>query len=108
MDTTTTHTVSVSFGRNVGDTPMPERDWATFRSSVAALVPVQYGSFTSDAGKWNGNAEESALILGTVNSQELAFLRTRLAELAAEYRQDGIGLLVQNDTDTVIEAAVTR
>jgi hypothetical protein len=41
-------------------------------------------------------------------SAELARLRARLAELAAEYHQDGSGLLVQAGTDTVIAAAVTR
>lgn len=104
-----THTVSVSFGRNIGHTPMPDQEWARFRESVIELVPTRYGVFTSDAGTWQDDVvEESALVLGTVTDQELARLRDRLAELAAEYKQDAIGLIVQDGTDTLILPAVAR
>jgi hypothetical protein len=95
-------TVSISFGRNINGVPMPLSNWHCFRDAVAELVPNKYGIFKSDTSNWQGEHEESALVLGTIARGDLVRTRLALASLAALYSQDAIGLIVQGDTETLV------
>lgn len=59
--------VTVSIGRNVGDTPMAEGAWAEFISEVSLYVggitraTARYGPFLG-TGEWNGVAEDTATL----------------------------------------------
>ena len=95
-------TVSISFGRNINGVPMTLENWHSFRNAVADLVPNKYGTFKSDTSNWQGEQEESALVLGTIARGDLTRVRSALASLAKLYSQDAIGLIVQGDTETLV------
>jgi hypothetical protein len=96
------HTVYVTIGRNIGETPMPDMAWKNFRSATSTVVrgyskvisgimsdPVE---FRSDASHYNGEAEESSIFV-MFNSVAGAQLRERLTELASVFGQDSIALV---------------
>jgi hypothetical protein len=99
------HTVAISIGRNIGSTPMGPDRWDDFLESVRDLLSVEY-STAFGSGRWVDPdgvevVEESAIILGVVGDP--GSVRSVLAELAVRFEQDGIGLLVVEGTDTVVE-----
>lgn len=104
-----THTVTISIGRNDGpDTralgravPMAPERWDAFRDAVATSVDVVYGT-GHGVGTWEGVSEDTFLLVGTV--ENVTQLRAKLAELAADYRQDAIGLVAQAGVDTMVSA----
>jgi hypothetical protein len=104
-----THTVTISIGRNDGPAtrslgravPMAPPEWDSFRESITLAVDVVYGT-GHGTGEWEGVTEETFLLVGVV--ADVVALRARLAVLAAEYRQDAIGLVAQLGTDTAVSA----
>lgn len=92
----------VTIGRNVKGVPMRGEKWEAYRSSLR-LLAHRYGRIITRAqgvGVWKGRTEETYLIvfilppvIGQVARQVLT-LRQDLAELARDYQQDSIALLV--------------
>jgi hypothetical protein len=105
-----THTVTISIGRNDGPltrelgvaVPMLPHLWDAFQGSVTAVLTATYGT-AHGVGEWDGIAEDTFLVIGQV--ENLEEVRAKLAALAAEYRQDAIGLVAQSGTDTEVRAA---
>lgn len=103
-------TVTVTIGRNDGPAtrearsavPMSPEVWDAFQIDVRATLDVVYGTGTG-TGEWDGIAEDTFLAVGLVS--DLDRVKARLAQLAADYRQDAIGLVAQVGTDTQVEAA---
>lgn len=105
----TMFTVTVTIGRNDGPAtrearsavPMSLEIWDAFQTDVRASLDVVYGTGTG-VGEWDGITEDTFLAVGLVS--DLGRVKTRLAELAADYRQDAIGLVTQVGTDTQVRA----
>jgi len=89
--------VYVVIGRNVGDQPMSDWAWETFRANVrgtlSATVGVPDFEVTGPGGSWDGVAEDSAVftVLDPKPGDE-GRLRSMLARLARFYRQESIAL----------------
>jgi len=105
MQETLQATVSISFGRNINGVPMSLEHWHSFRGAIADLVPNKYGVYNSESSNWQGEEEQSTVVLGTVSRADLVRVRASLASLAALYSQDAIGLIVQGDTETLVYPA---
>jgi hypothetical protein len=96
---TVVNEVSVTIGRNVGDTPMSREDWAGFRQHITAalkeLEPQVIFEYLGE-GEWHGVKEESARIVALFpvrhDAATLAYLRRFLKSWAALYDQDAIAL----------------
>ena len=103
-------TVTVTIGRNDGPAtratrsavPMSPEVWDAFQIDVRATFDVVYGTGTG-TGEWDGITEDTFLAVGLVS--DLDRVKARLAQLAADYRQDAIGLVAQVGTDTQVTAA---
>lgn len=111
-------TVTVTIGRNIGETPMRKREFDTFQSAALAILSLHTTGQTwiethIGQGTWLNEAhdviqEESAkiTILG-VESKDMAAIQLALSVLADTYEQDAIALsfgesvLVQRATSTV-------
>jgi hypothetical protein len=96
------HTVYVTIGRNIGETPMSDMTWNTFRSATAGIVrsyskvisgimsePVE---FRTDKSHHNGESEESSIFV-MFNSVAGGMLRERLTELGSVFGQHSIALV---------------
>jgi hypothetical protein len=96
------HTIYVTIGRNIGETPMPDMAWNNFRSATSTIVrgyskvisgimsdPVE---FRTDKSHYNGESEESSIFV-MFNSVAGGMLRERLAELSTVFGQDSIALV---------------
>lgn len=104
------YTYTVTIGRNVGDVPMSDLDWATFEDEVnEALVTVPYERQIAflethrGTGVWQGVAEESVKVTMALISalpeesegcRDLLALRNKLFRLAGLYGQDAIALTI--------------
>lgn len=96
------HTYTVTIGRNVGTTPMPERDWAAFQRQVEYALSESLGwgepypERHTGVGVWDGVTEESFKVTAFTNypadPYSVSLLRDRLAVLAGDYNQDAIAL----------------
>jgi len=103
-------TVTVTIGRNDGPAtrqarsavPMSPEVWDAFQTDVRATLDTVYGTGTG-TGEWDGIAEDTFLAVGVVS--DLGRVKARLAELAADYHQDAIGLVAQAGNDTQVTAA---
>ncbi len=92
----TTLTVWVSIGRNVGSDPMNDQDWSDFFAHVHTACLVWGNVVTNVTGRsfWNGDEEETKLILVTIpTAYGPENLRRSLARLAAQYGQEAIGFV---------------
>lgn len=95
----------VSIGRNVDGVPMSEQDWCDFFAHTHTACLVWGNVITNVTGRsfWNGDDEETRLILVTLSEPwQEANLRTSLARLARQYRQEAIGFVGGPGTDTLI------
>jgi hypothetical protein len=99
-------TCVVTIGRNVGTSPMGADDWARFRSAVASVFSVTFGTFDG-VGRWTDDAtgaevvEDSHAVVGVVDDVDLA--RLVLAAAADAFGQDGVGFVVNaGGTDSVV------
>ncbi len=102
-----THTYWTSIGRNVGTVTLADDDWQAFTDDLLSLVcGIPSTDIIDDVldgrSSWEGVPEDSYLILFTIDDHHLADLRSELARLAKQYRQDGIGLVGGPGTDTVV------
>lgn len=94
-------TLTVTFGRNIGDVPMDLDRWAEFSWKARETVRDFTSELWADGvsrSQWLGTPEESRVLYGpvkpTVNDLNLRQLRARLANLATQYGQEAIGLSV--------------
>lgn len=90
-------TLTVTIGRNVGDQPMPHDQWESFRRSVRRTLETAGGEVWADAryrGQWEGIHEDAAIVHALVDDEAVDPVRITLAELAALYGQEAIGLAV--------------
>lgn len=99
------YVITVTIGRNVGETPMSDASWAEYRSDVAALlddlatfVVNPTFEFHNGYGEWHGVAEDShkATLMSTheFDQSDISWLRRSLSHLCRKYEQDAIALTV--------------
>lgn len=92
--------VAISFGRNIGNAPMPEREWRKFRRDVDNTLTETVGAPDTHhygTGVWNGVKEESAIVTVFEPREEyVPLLVNRLSELANRYDQDAIAVTTGN------------
>lgn len=90
--------ITISIGRNVGDTPMTRAAWDNFHADIVATITVPdsdvYVPGAHSVGEWEGVPEESRTYVASVPEEYVPAIRTRLAHLAHAYRQDAIALTV--------------
>lgn len=102
------HTYWASIGRNTrnGGT-LSDADWARFMARLRDDIVQSCGgtiiTSVTGPGEWNGDSEDSHLILFTIAPEYVAPLRHRLQWLANLYLQEAIGL-VGGPGDTLIYA----
>lgn len=88
--------VTVTIGRNIGDTPMHRLYWEGFQDTVASAVrdllrpTLTFGPFTGD-GEWDGVTETSSVLIAVTSyPASVDAVEARLAGIAADYDQDAI------------------
>lgn len=98
--------VTVTIGRNVGlpdhdlgqkGQPLHEGDWFTFRVHVRDLVAEAAEAVytvADAAGEWQGEAEDSFLVVAEVPERRLERLEHRLERAAGLFGQECIALTV--------------
>lgn len=95
-------TVTVTIGRNVGDTPMSPERWATFKNQVAWDVNISsrvvHVKRAASVGQWNGVSEDSATWVCECNDAGIAELVDRMARRAYAFEQDAIAVTVGETT----------
>lgn len=99
------HYIAANIGRNVGDKPMSESAWGSFKLDVETTL-FQAGARLEDAhgiiegvgGEWQGTPEESAhvwqLLTDAPSASAIADTKHALKILARAYGQDAIALIV--------------
>lgn len=94
-------TLTVTFGRNIGEIPMDLDSWAEFSWKAREIVTDFTYELWADGvsrSQWLGIPEESRVLYGpvkpSINDRNLRTLRARLANLATQYGQEAIGLSV--------------
>lgn len=89
-------TITVSAGRNVGDTPMDDGRWAMFCEDITLGVNLsghQVLFVGTGDGIWEDTVEEAFTIVAlTTESSDTDALTRWLADLAPQYRQDAIAI----------------
>ena len=104
--TRTPQTVSISIGRNIGETPMSDLDWSTFKAltlSTTKLGGVPILTKADGKGFWLGQEEDTFVIIAQVPSKVSAdYLGSLLAQIARRYGQDGIGFVVAPSEASVL------
>jgi hypothetical protein len=92
-------TVMVSIGRNVGNTPLSDRDWTFFLNDAADVIRRQFedAEFHFGKGVWDGISEDSVHITvyreSVTEGMRYAY-REGLSRLARHYGQDAIALTI--------------
>lgn len=100
--------IQVNIGRNIGDTPMSDHLWDTFRLAVsqAICLSVRTTDYVSESGNelhkgvgyWQVGEEESAHISRfDERGYDLVQLKNDLRELAKQFEQDSIALIVGSE-----------
>ena len=89
----------VSIGRNVGELPMDEDRWATFRGKVLAAVRAYTGEiyfYGVGNGLYEGKVEESFTAIGeTIDDVWLTSkFVAKMTEVAKEYEQEAIAITI--------------
>lgn len=96
------YSITATFGRNVGSTPMTLTNWELFKGDVAADMQAALNTPTHELhtgkGVWQGVEEESAKVTILRESEptasELDATRRFLSELARQWGQDAIALTI--------------
>lgn len=109
-DAVPTATAWISLGRNRNDCdePLNGSAWQAFKSNLDELIEAHDGITVCKVNgdsSWNGESEETALVLVTFPRANVPHVRLNLAALAYAYCQDGIGFVVQSGTDTYVAAS---
>ena len=105
----TTHSITVTIGRNVGDVPMSERRWHEFDTDVQGTLANNVFARQIIAverhlgrGSWEGVEEDSIkityLLKSALTDEAIATLSRDLSELAWFYDQDAIALTIGTST----------
>lgn len=92
---TRTKTVTVAIGRNIGDEPMDDDRWTTFKSDTVdalAFNGYEIHSTSEGTGYYQGKGERTFVVVASVEPRFLAGLYHILANLAGNYEQDSIAL----------------
>jgi len=94
-------TVTVTIGRNIGDSPMSPDTWNQFSYETLQAVETYTSALWVNAPSrsvWQGVPEDARAFYGPLRDgsgpSELRRLRARLANLATQYGQAAIGLSV--------------
>lgn len=89
-------TITVSAGRNVGDTPMDIVDWERFTADIVALVESTGHTVLFEGtgkGVWDGVVEQAFTVVALVEwGAETDQLTAWLGDLAKGYGQDAIAI----------------
>ena len=100
-------TCTVTIGRNIGEEPMNDSNWAAFRSDVSNLIinlTSTHDRYTMDAlttvGRYLDTVEESATYVFAADVFAIATMRPLLYKLARHYSQECIAL-VMGTTDLI-------
>lgn len=95
--------ITITIGRNVGQTPMTTDDWVSFKQSANYALRDLVGydkpyELHEGIGEWGGHREDSHKVAVLLDTPIDAFLqdklRARLAQVANDYRQDAIALTI--------------
>lgn len=93
-----TYIIQASVGRNIGDEPMSARDWSRFLNDVSDALRAQgeRPEVHMGQGTWDGVTEESAHLTfyRDTHPENVRAIMIRLADLARNYGQDAIGLVI--------------
>lgn len=92
-------TVALNIGRGAhgSEREMSETDWWAFRSSLKFIVEYWHGTIYTEAngiGTWEGETEDSYVIVAGMPTDALGHVRQSLAGLARIYNQDAIAMTV--------------
>lgn len=103
MSVNTDTTIVVSIGRNIpagqhaqNSEPLPEKAWEDFKAHVFTLITTARGTILSTAngkGVWEGETEETFIIMALLPGQYEADLRKSLGVVGSHYGQDAIGFV---------------
>lgn len=94
-------TITVSAGRYIGATPMPESDWNTFRMLIGRAVEVAtlttvfkgtgLGQWTDEDGE-TVHEEAFTIVALDEGRGDVRWLTATLTDLARQYGQDAIAI----------------
>jgi hypothetical protein len=87
--------ISVAIGRNVGNEPMPDKEWERFKMDILTMVLKADGTVVvEETGKsqYQGEEEEHYRIIANVDSARILDIRRQLGRFARERHQWGIAL----------------
>lgn len=90
-------TVSVTLGRNVAGVPVSVDEWKRRERSLEAVVRFYAETVHTVAeglGEWDGQREESFIIVFAIDEGRLEVLRPAIGVLAILWDQDAIALVV--------------
>jgi hypothetical protein len=92
-----TETYWASIGRNTGDDVFGAQHWSRFQRTVLDDIERACGGTVvvtvNGRSKWNGQPEDTFLVLFTIAPSYVAPLRHRLASTARTFGQEAIGLV---------------
>ena len=88
--------VQANFGRNIGIEPMSAERWEEFARRVATAFLVDTETHFG-TGTYGGITEDSAHVSGFMPTSGIPFLRVELSDLAAEFGQDSIALVIGSE-----------
>lgn len=100
------HTYWVSIGRNTSHGgQLRTADWLAFRSAVRTATTFRDSAILAEvdgSSEWNGEQEETYLVLVSLPDSNVSEARFRLQKVAAGYHQDAIGFVGGPGTETLI------
>lgn len=100
-------TVSISIGQNIKNSPMLPEKWESFKNDINSLFVETYIK-TEFQGAWGDIPETSFMILGVLKDNISNDIERILSNLAREYSQDAIGLLVNSRESSLVFASTEQ
>ena len=94
--------VTVTIGRNVGDSPMADADWQRFAARVVnrlEWIGADSVERHDGRGEWDGIVEDSSkfsALFDSLDSRSVDALRHSLSIIRDDYQQDAIALCIGN------------
>ena len=115
MDYSHPTTIVVSIGRNIpagqhsqNSEPLHEKAWEDFKAHTFTLITTARAtvvSVSTGQGEWEGESEETFVVIAIIETGNVAPLREALRSVGARYGQDAIGFVSAPSTQTLIECA---
>lgn len=105
-------TIVVSIGRNIliegrdHTSPLPYQSWEDFKAHIFALLTTARATILSTArgqGVWEGETEETFIVMALMPGQYEADLRSSLRNVGSHYGQDAIGFVSAPSSLSLIE-----